>query len=68
MKLSGRDAARYFDKPDPARLGLLLFGADAMRVALKRQQVIAALIGHKGDEEMRLSSIPAAELRKEPAL
>ncbi|MEO0655237.1 MAG: DNA polymerase III subunit delta [Pseudomonadota bacterium] len=68
MKLSGRDAARYFDKPDPARMGLLLFGADAMRVALKRQQVIAALIGPSGDEEMRLSRIPAADLRKDPAL
>ena len=68
MKLSGRDATAYFAKPDPARTGLLIFGADAMRVALKRQQVIAALIGPQGEEEMRLTRIPASELRKDPAL
>ena len=39
-----------------------------MRVALRRQQVIAALIGPDGDEEMRLARIPAGELRKDPAL
>lgn len=68
MKLSGREAARYFDKPDPARTGLLLYGADAMRVALKRQQVVKALIGPNGDDEMRLTRIPGADLRKDPAL
>ncbi|MEL6518979.1 MAG: DNA polymerase III subunit delta [Pseudomonadota bacterium] len=68
MKLSGREAARYFDKPDPTRTGLLLYGADAMRVALKRQQVVKALIGPTGDDEMRLTRIPAADLRKDPAL
>ena len=45
MKLSPRDAPRYFAKPEPQRTGLLIFGPDAMRVALKRQEVIAALIG-----------------------
>lgn len=68
MKLSPRDAATYFSKPDPNRTGLLIFGPDTMRVALKRQQVIAALIGPNGDEEMRLTRIPAAELRKDSAL
>lgn len=68
MKLSARDANRYFGKPDPARAGLLIYGADAMRVALKRQEVIAALIGPEGEEEMRLSRIPAAELRKDKAM
>jgi len=68
MKLTGRDANQYFAKPDPNRTGLLIYGADAMRVALKRQEVIAALIGPNGDEEMRLSRIPGAELRKDPAL
>ncbi|MCE8468645.1 DNA polymerase III subunit delta, partial [Rhodovulum sulfidophilum] len=43
MKLSPRDAAGYFARPDPDRPGLLIYGNDAMRVALKRQQVIAAL-------------------------
>ena len=35
-----------------------------MRVALKRQQVIAALVGPNGDAEMRLTRIAGADLRK----
>ena len=42
MKLSPRDAEGYFKKPDPDKTGLLIYGADAMRVALKRQQILAA--------------------------
>lgn len=68
MKLSPRDADGYFAKPDPQRTGLLIYGADAMRVALKRQQVIAALLGPAAEEEMRLTRMPGADLRKEPAL
>ncbi|MCP5036193.1 MAG: DNA polymerase III subunit delta [Rhodobacteraceae bacterium] len=68
MKLSPRDAAGYFAKPEPHRTGLLLFGNDTMRVALKRQELISALIGPNGDDEMRLTRIPAADLRKDPAL
>ncbi len=67
MKLSPREAAGYFAKPDPRRAGLLIYGGDAMRVALKRQQVIAALIGKTGEEEMRLTRIPASDLRSDPA-
>lgn len=67
MKLSGRDAKRYFARPDPEKRGLLIHGGDAMRVALRRQEVIAALIGPAGEEEMRLTRIAAAELRKDPA-
>lgn len=67
MKLTGADASRYFAKPDPKRAGLLIFGADAMRVALRRQEVIAALIGPEGEAEMRLARLPAAEVRKDPA-
>ena len=68
MKLSGSAATRYFAKPEPDRAGLLIFGADAMRVALKRQEVIAALIGPEGEAEMRLTRIAGADLRKDPAL
>lgn len=68
MKLSPRDAPAYFTKPDPSKTGLLIYGGDAMRVALRRQEVIKALIGSAGEEEMRLTRIPAAELRKDPAL
>lgn len=67
MKLTGRDGARYFSKPDAGRTGVLIYGPDAMRIALKRQELIAALIGPQGEEEMRLTRIPGAELRKDPA-
>jgi DNA polymerase III subunit delta len=68
VKLTGRDAVRFFAKPDPTRAGLLIFGPDSMRVALRRQEVIKALIGEKGDEEMRLTRISAGDLRKDPAM
>jgi DNA polymerase-3 subunit delta len=67
MKLSARDAARYFAKPDPSKAGLLIYGSDAMRVALRRQEVVAALLGPNGEEEMRLTRMTGAELRKDPA-
>ncbi|MEM9348895.1 MAG: DNA polymerase III subunit delta [Pseudomonadota bacterium] len=68
MKLSTRDASSYFGRPDPSKAGILIYGADAMRVALKRQELIAALIGPQGEEEMRLTRMTGAELRKEKAL
>lgn len=68
MKLSAREAQGYFSKPDPGRAGLLIYGSDAMRVALKRQEVITNLIGPAGEEEMRLTRIPASDLRKEKTL
>lgn len=68
MKLSGREAEGYFAKPDPGKAGLLIFGRDGMRVALKRQQVIAALVGPAGEAEMRLTRMSAGDLRREPAL
>ncbi|MEM6311126.1 MAG: DNA polymerase III subunit delta [Pseudomonadota bacterium] len=67
MKLSSRDAAGYFSKPDANATGLLIYGPDAMRVALKRQDVIKALIGPAGEDEMRLSRLAAADVRKDPA-
>jgi DNA polymerase-3 subunit delta len=39
-----------------------------MRVALKRQDVVAALIGPSGEGEMRLDRIAAADLRRDGAL
>lgn len=68
MKLSPRDAPRFFANPETGRAGVLIFGADAMRVALKRQELIANLVGPEGEAEMRLTRIPASELRKDPAL
>jgi DNA polymerase-3 subunit delta len=47
---------------------LLIYGSDAMRVALKRQQMLAALLGPGAEEEMRLTRLNAGDLRKDPAL
>ncbi|MCR9085495.1 MAG: DNA polymerase III subunit delta [Rhodobacteraceae bacterium] len=67
MKLSGRQARTYFGAPDPNSAGLLIHGADAMRVALHRQDMLAALLGPDAGEEMRLASLAATDLRKDPA-
>ena len=68
MKLTGTAATSYFRKPDPSHTAILIFGADPMRVAERRAQVIKALVGPQGEEEMRLTRISAADLRKDPAL
>ena len=67
VKLNARDASRFFAKPDMSKAGVLLFGPDAMRIALKRQDLIAAITGPNAEEEMRLIRMTGAELRKDPA-
>ena len=68
MKLSTGQASAFFAKPDADAAGVLIHGADAMRIALHRQKLVAALIGPMGEEEMRLTRVSAADLRKTPAL
>ncbi|TCP40146.1 DNA polymerase III subunit delta [Rhodovulum marinum] len=67
MKLSPREAARYFARPEPDRAGVLIYGPDAMRVALKRQEAIAKLLGPNAEEEMRLTRMGAGDLRGDKA-
>ncbi|MBR3370732.1 MAG: DNA polymerase III subunit delta [Rhodobacteraceae bacterium] len=67
MKLNPRDLARLIAKPDPALAGVLIFGQDAMRVAIKRQELVAAIIGPQGESEMRLERMQGAELRRDGA-
>ena len=67
MKLSGVEATRFFAKPKPGIAGLLIFGSDAMRVALRRQEVIRALAGPEAEEEMRLTRLSGAGLKSDPA-
>jgi DNA polymerase-3 subunit delta len=67
MKLSGSAALKYFSAPEAGRTGLLIYGADAMRVALRRQEVIAALIGPEGEAEMRLTRLAGSDVRKDGA-
>jgi DNA polymerase-3 subunit delta len=68
MKLAPRDASSYFARPNPPKPGLLIYGEDPMRVALKRQEVILAMIGPEGEAEMRLARHDAADARRDPAL
>lgn len=67
MKLSTRDANSYFKRPDTSAAGCLIFGDDAMWVALKRQDLLAALLGDGAEEEMRLTRMTGADLRSDNA-
>ena len=67
MRLSGAAAGRYLERPDPSAAGLLIHGADPGRVAMARRAALSALLGPGAEEEMRLSRIPSADLRKDPA-
>ena len=67
MILKGAEIGRYLARPDPTRPGLLIYGQDAMRVALKRAEAVKALVGAQAEEEMRLTRLPGADLRKDPA-
>lgn len=68
MKLAGAEANRFLAKPSPQASGFLIYGTDPMRVAMKRQQAVAAIVGPQGEAEMRLTRIAAADLRRDPAL
>lgn len=68
MKLAAAELPRSLAGAKTPPVGLLLYGADAMRVALKRQDAATALLGAEAETEMRLTRIAAADLRKDPAL
>ena len=67
MKLAANKIDKYFENPENFRAGILIYGADPMRVALRRQQIIANLIGPDGQDELRLDSMMAGALNKQPA-
>ena len=67
MKLAPRNAAGFLNRPDPSVPGILIFGADPMRVSEKRRTLAAALVGPQGETEMRLTRLAGADLRKDPA-
>jgi DNA polymerase-3 subunit delta len=67
VKLTGRDAARFFEAPDTGGAGALLFGPDPVRIAQRRQRLVAAMIGPDGATEMRLTRMGGADLRRDPA-
>jgi len=68
VKLSARDLPGFVRSPDTTKAGLLIYGQDAMRVALRRQDIVKALVGETGEEEMRLTRLAASDVRKDPAL
>lgn len=68
MKMAGSAAQGYLRKPDPSHAAILIYGADAMRVATARQTAIAAMVGPTGEEEMRLTRMASSDLRKDAAL
>lgn len=67
MILKGAEIARYLAAPDPARPALLIHGQDATRVALERAKAVNALTGPNAEDEMRLTRLIGADLRKDPA-
>jgi DNA polymerase III subunit delta len=67
VKLAGAQAARFLARPDPATAAVLLYGGDPARVALRRADLVAALVGPGAAAEMRLARLAAADLRRDPA-
>jgi len=68
MKLVGDKANNYFTNPNNSHTAILIYGSDTMRVALRRQELLEALLGDNAEEEMRLTRISGSDLRSDPAL
>ncbi|MDB2676102.1 DNA polymerase III subunit delta [Amylibacter sp.] len=68
MKLLGDKANNYFTNPDTNHTTILIYGSDTMRVALRRQELLEALLGDNAEEEMRLTRLSGSDLRNDPAL
>ena len=68
MKLLGDKANNYFTNPDTNHTTILIYGSDTMRVALRRQELLEALLGDNAEEEMRLTRLSGSDLRSDPAL
>ena len=67
MKRQGAAVRALLSDPPEGLPALLVHGADPMRVADARSRVLKAMLGPNAEEEMRLSRIEAADLRKDPA-
>ncbi len=66
MKLEGGDAARFCRAPNPAVAGVLLHGPDEGLVAIRRRELVAAVLGAEA-EPLRLSRLEGAAVRRDPA-
>ncbi len=67
MKLSGQDAGRHIASPDPMVRATLIHGGDAMRIALRRRDLVAAIVGPQGEADMRITRLTAGDLREDRA-
>ena len=67
MKITSRDAAAFLKSPKPGTALILLYGPDAMRTSIMRQDFLKQYLGPDADEEMRLTRMTGAELKSEPA-
>ncbi|WP_424927463.1 DNA polymerase III subunit delta [Amaricoccus tamworthensis] len=67
MKLNTRDAQKFFAKPDRNAAAILIYGTDAVRVALRRRELLLTLVGENAADEMRLTRLSGADVRRDPA-
>ncbi|MCC6007694.1 MAG: DNA polymerase III subunit delta [Rhodobacteraceae bacterium] len=67
MKLAPREAGTFLARRDPACPGILIFGEDVMRVAMRRAALLEGWLGPEAEAEMRIARIAAAEARRDPA-
>ena len=65
MKLSPRDVSSYCSEPDPSKAGLLIYGADSLRVSALLETAALALVGPSGKEEFRLLRLGADEVQRD---
>lgn len=63
MKLASRDVAGFVKNPRPGTALILLFGPDAMRTAITRQDLMKTLLGPNAEEDMRLTRMTGSDLR-----
>lgn len=68
MKLNGRDAERFADRPDRAMAGALIWGDDGVAVAERRDRLCEAWLGDGEGAELRRTAMPAANARRDVAM
>ena len=65
MKLNPRDVSSYCSKPNPSKAGLLIYGADSLRIAALLEKVVLALVGPSGKDEFRLLRLASDEVQRD---
>ena len=68
MKLNARDAKAFLSRPPAGHPGALIYGPDAVRTSDAKKALITALVGPGAEDEMRLTRLSGADVRKDPAM